>query len=40
MVAASRARMTPKRKRLWLLLASLCVLGAVYFVFRGKLAGA
>ena len=28
MVAASRARMTPKRKRLWLLLASLCVLGA------------
>ena len=28
MVAASRTRMTPKRKRLWLLLASLCVLGA------------
>jgi len=28
MVAVSRTRMTPKRKRLWLLLASLCVLGA------------
>ncbi len=28
MVAVSRSRTSPKRKRLWLLLASLCVLGA------------